>query len=48
MFKLMDKKIIAILHSKIFLNWPYEHVKTNMSEQADKGLFVCFFSVIIY
>ena len=24
MFKLMDKKIIAILRSKILLNWPYD------------------------
>ena len=23
MFKLMDKKIIAILHQKVLLNWPY-------------------------
>ena len=28
MFKLMDMKIITILHSKVLLNWPYESVYT--------------------
>ena len=33
MFKLMDKKIIAILRSKFLLNWPYEAVNKQMREQ---------------
>ena len=41
MFKLMDKKIIAILRF-FLLNWPFEHVETNRREQSDQGLFVCF------
>ena len=33
MFKLMNKKIIAILHSKILLNWPYDTLE-HITEQA--------------
>ena len=33
MFKLMDKKITAILRSKILLNWPY--AKATLNDHAD-------------
>ena len=39
MFKLMDKKIIAILRSEIWLNWPY--VKVNNKGEGQPGNILC-------
>ena len=40
MFKLIDKKIIAILHKLFFLNWPYEYIWETPPEY--KGLTLLF------
>ena len=49
MFKLIDKKIIAILRSQILLNWPMIYVQTKPDrlfylEESDKRLINCFLS----
>ena len=42
MFKLMDKKIIAMLHWHFLLNWPYDTVKNalNADLSMDKQTYI--------
>ena len=44
MFKLMDKKIIAILRSKISLNWPY--VGVALQEECQQTLRIGIRNII--
>ena len=41
MFKLMDKKIIAILRKLFFLNWPYAYLEINGRVDVNFSLFPC-------